>query len=389
MNSLNQFSFFLDTRIEFGTGKINNLHKYIQELNGDKVLIITDKVLVKIGVINPIIDILEDNKIPFEIFDEVEPDPKCALVDKAGEFCKEKKCNLIIAFGGGSSMDTSKGASVVAVNEGSCYDYLDGRGDMKKTIKNSPIPIIAVPTTSGTGSEVSQYAVITHNNVKDSITSSSIYPRISVIDANFMKKLPSTVTAYTGLDALGHAIEGYTSKIENAFTDLFALEAIRLIFKNLPTAVNSGDLESRNNMALAALLGGISMSHCGATLPHAMGCPLSGHLKVPHGLAVGVLQIPMMEYNKKSLKNKFKNILNYINPDTINIEAGKCTEILIDKVDKLMKDIKVNEFIEVDNFNEQTLNNMIDDTMIHGCTALNTTEMTKEAVKNIYSTIIK
>lgn len=384
MSCIKDFSFFLDTRIEFGIGKINNLCDYIKQLNGSKVMIFTDKVLVDIGVVNPVIDILNKNNIPYVLFDQVQVDPPVEIVDTAGEICRDKKCDLIIAIGGGSTMDTAKGASVVAANGGSSYEYLDGRGEQRKEIIDSPVPIIAVPTTSGTGAEVSQYAVITHNNIKDSISSSKIYPRLALIDANFMKNLPPTVTAYTGMDALGHAIEGYTSKIENALTDIFALEAIKLIFENLSLAVIGGDINARNNMAMAALLAGISMSHCGATIPHAMGCPLSGHCSVPHGLSVGVLQLPMMEFDKEELKYKFKKILNYIDHHTFELTEEQCACILIEKVRKLMKDINMPETLKIKNLTEETIDKMVEDAMNHGCMGLNNRTVNKEDVLKIY-----
>lgn len=389
MKSISPFSFFLSTRIEFGIGKINQLHEYINQLQVKKVMIVTDKVLVDIGLINPILHILTDNHIGYYLFNEVEVDPTVALVDKAAQICINENCDVILAVGGGSSMDTAKGISVVASNGGSSYDYLDGRGETKKQIQEPVIPVIAVPTTSGTGSEVSQYAVITHNHVKDSISSALIYPVIAIIDADFTKNLPPFVTAYTGMDAFGHALEGYTSKIDNAFTNLFALEAMKLIFENLPACVNEKNIEARSNMAMAALLAGIAMSHCGATLPHAMGCPLSGHCQLPHGLTVGLLQVPMMEFNKQVLQHEFKQILNYIDPLTIHLTSEECANQFIQRVKTLMKEIHLKEKVKLENIDNNVIGNMIHDTMIHGCSGLNAREMTKEAVERIYREILE
>ncbi|GAA0742562.1 iron-containing alcohol dehydrogenase [Clostridium oceanicum] len=389
MNNISQFSFLLSTKIEFGVGKSKNICKYIKELNGKKVMIVTDKVLLKLGIVDPIISSLKENNVSYIVFDEVEPDPKCELIDRASKLCRESSVDLIIAVGGGSSIDSAKGISVVASNGNSSYDYLDGRGEEKKEILKQPIPIIAIPTTSGTGSEVSQYSVITNNKIKDSISSELIYPKIAVIDASFMEKLPSKVTAYTGLDVLGHAIESYISNIENKFTDLLALEAIKLVFENLKQCVNNPTIEGRNNMAFAAMLAGTSMSHCGAALAHAMGCPLSGHCNVPHGLSVGLLQIPTIVNNKDKSKDKFKEILNYIDSSTKGISPEESVEMLINKIRDLLKDINVEEVIKLENVTDETIDNMTEDAINHGCSTLNPQKNDKEAIKKIYMNLIK
>lgn len=385
---ISNFNFFLDTRIEFGVGTIEKLGDIAKEFNPNKVCIVTDSNLLKIGLAKEITTILDKNNLNYCTFDKVEPNPSIDVVDMCGQMCRNENCDLILAFGGGSSIDTAKGAAVIATNEGSCFDYLDGRLNNKKEILADPLPIIAIPTTSGTGSEVSQYAVITDlkTKIKDSISTAKIYPRVAIVDPNFTIELPSFATASTGLDVLAHAIEAYTSKIDNAFTDIMALEAIKIVFYTLPACVNKKDVESRTKMSFASLIAGIAMSHCGATIPHAMGCPLSGYHDIPHGLAVGVLQIPMIKFNKDVLAEKFLEIINYVSYESNKYAKENAADILIEKIKKLLKDINIDEKIAISDIK---IDEMSKDASIHGALSLNQRDVNIAEIKEIYQDVTK
>lgn len=386
---MNNFTFSLSTTIDFGFGSVNNLYKHIENYNVKKVLIVTDKNLAIIGILSPIIAQLKKGNWEYTIFDKVEPNPEIHIIDEGRDFAKAENCDFIIGIGGGSSIDTAKGISVMLSNSGSIFDYLDGRGEGKKTITNDPIPLIAIPTTSGTGSEVSMYAVITDESsrIKDSLTTVKIYPKVAIIDPELTFKLPPKVTAFTGLDVLGHALEAYTSSIKNALTDVWALEAIKLTFENLEMAVNNGSHKSRENMAFASLMAGSAMSHCGATIPHGLGCPLSGHLNLPHGQTVGILQIPMVEYNKEALKEEFYNVVKYVDPK-LEIEKNEAADRLVDMIRLLLKNINVSEFLDMKLVDDNTMMELVEDAKIHGCTSLNRVELKEEDIKEIYRKIL-
>ncbi|WP_066501199.1 iron-containing alcohol dehydrogenase family protein [Abyssisolibacter fermentans] len=386
---MKDFQFYLKTKIDFGENSIKNLTVHCKGRNAKKVLIVTDENLVKIGLVDPIKTELEATGISYDIYDEVKPNPEVGIIDKGGDAASHGGYDLIVAFGGGSSMDTAKGIAVLAVNEGSIYDYLDGRGNEKRNIDVKPLPIIAVPTTAGTGSEASMYSVITDEKtrIKDSITSEDIYPAVAIIDPVLMLGLPPKITAYTGLDVLGHALEAYTSKIDNVMTDMFAKEAIKLVFEYLPIAVQKGDLESRKKMAYASLIAGIAMSHCGATIPHGLGCPLSGHCDLPHGLTVGLLQIPMIDFNRDVLKDELMEIAKYIKPN-IEIKQDEVADWFIERIRNLFKEINVNEKLEDTDKIKEKLEAMTEDALIHGCTGLNKRLLDKETVIKIYKETI-
>jgi alcohol dehydrogenase class IV len=241
------------------------------------------------------------------------------------------------------------------------------------------LPVLAVPTTAGTGSEVSLYAVITDEKtrIKDSLSEGRIYPKIAWIDADLMDGLPAQLTAFTGMDALGHALEAILSTIENPMADFYAIEAMKRIFTNLPKAVKK-DKEARDQMAFSAMLAGAAMSHCGAALPHGLGCPLSGHLDLPHGLTVGILQIPMLRISKPVIEEK----VSWINRE-LNIEGRDPVEALIEAIEKLEETIGFPTKLEA-TIEEAMLVAMVEDAMIHGCTGLNPKALSKEDVEAIY-----
>lgn len=383
------FGFFLSTKVDFGTGKINGLGNYCKELAFKKVLIVTDETLRKIGLLDTVERQLNELDIEYVFYDGVKPNPTVEIVDDGGKFAKENKCDGIIAFGGGSSMDTAKGIAIMAVNEGSCYAYLDGRGADKKMPANKPLKLIAVPTTSGTGSEVSMYSVITDKDkIKDSITSADIYPYVAIVDPDLTLKLPKYQTTCTGLDVFGHAIEAYTSGIQNQMTNIWALEAIKLVFENLAGAVNEGSIEYREKMALASVIAGSAMSHCGATIPHALGCPLSGHYNLPHGLTVGVLQIPMIDYNREALAEEFTRIVQYVDPG-LEVNKDNAADILIDKLSKLFEDCGLSKTLEDITVDKEGMKSLVHDASIHGCLGLNRRSASLEEIEGIYKLVVK
>ncbi|WP_461206836.1 iron-containing alcohol dehydrogenase [Clostridium sp. DL1XJH146] len=382
------FGFYLSTNVDFGVGKIQDLSNYIKQFGYKSVLVVTEKNLINIGLVQPVLQQLEECNVTYRIYDKVEPNPEIRIINDGAEFFKEQLCDFVIGFGGGSSLDTAKGIAVMGINEGSVYDYLDGRGSEKKDI-NKALPLIAIPTTAGTGSEVSMYSVITDEKtrIKDSLTSANIYPKVAIVDPEITMKLPAKMTAFTGLDVLGHALEAYTSSINNALTDVWALEAIKLVFENLPEAVQKSTIESRENMAFASVMAGSAMSHCGATIPHGLGCPLSGHCHLPHGLTVGVLQIPMIDYNREALKEEFYKVVKYIDP-SLNISKEEAADKLIELIKKLFKDINVELKLDGSLIGDIKIGEMIKDAAIHGCTGLNAVALTNEDIEKIYNKVI-
>ena len=382
---MNNFSFYLGSKIEFGSNSIEVLPKYLQEYKSKKVLVITDAVLIELHVIDPLINILQKENIDYLVYDKIKPNPDLQSVEEGYEFANGLDIGLIIAIGGGSTLDTSKAIAMLLKNNDKCYNYLDGRGPDKKEITDA-VDIIAIPTTAGTGSEVSVYSVITDdNNIKDSLTSNFILPKVAIIDPVLTMKLPKQFSVFTGLDVFAHALEAYTSKISNELSDLMSLEAIKIVFDYLPIVANENTLESREKLAYASMIAGSAMSNCGATLPHALGCALGGNLKLPHGLTVGLLQIPTIKYNKETNAKEYKKILDYLKPDNSISESNAAEEFIIMIEDLFQKlDFSSNLNMTID---EKLLDKMVEDASIHGCLNLNSKMMNKEDIRSMFESV--
>ncbi len=296
MNNLN-FVFSIPTLIVFGCGCIKELGKRIKELWGSKALIVTDRGIVNSGMLEGIKGILSKDSIEFVIFDEVEPNPLDTTVEKATDMAIKEGCNVVIGIGGGSSMDSAKAVAMRVTNrEGTLIDYI---GINK--VKNAPLPIIAVPTTSGTASELTIFSVLTNSidMTKISIGSDLLTPKAAICDPILTVSMPPSVTAMTGMDALTHAIESYVTTVATPVTKALALESIRLISNNLRRAVSRGeDLQARTNMLLASLLAGMSFRHTRLGIAHALAMPLgSWDIRLPHGLANALVLPYVMEFN--------------------------------------------------------------------------------------------
>ncbi len=328
--------------IIFGPGVAKDIGKNIKEIFGvNKVLVITDKNLIKIGILKRVEESLRTAGVDMGVFSDVKENPTVEICDAAGELLKKDNYKLVIGIGGGSCIDGAKGASIVASNGGSIRDY-EGMDKVKKPI----IPLIAVPTTAGSGSEVTSAAVITDKkrNWKMGLRSLYIIPSLAVCDPELTLTLPPRLTASTGMDALTHAIESYTSTIKQPISEVFALEAIRLIGISLRKSVMSGDqdIEARSNMLLGSILAGMAFPHTYLGIGHAMARALGGIFNIAHGLANATVLSHIMEFNAVACPEKYRKIAqvmgeNEVKDLTILESAYKAVEV----VHKLTKDIGI------------------------------------------------
>jgi alcohol dehydrogenase class IV len=289
------FTITQPTQIHFGQGMINSLPRIISSFNGANPLVVIDPGLEKAGMDSLITGILDKAGISSTVFNRVDPEPGLKLADLAAETARQNNCDCVVGAGGGSAMDIAKAASILLTNGGKAADYL-GLGKIEKP----GVPKIMVPTSAGTGAEVTFTAVFINEETgsKGGMNGDPLYPDAAILDPELTISLPPGVTASTGLDALAHALEAYTSIKAHPISEMYSLEAIDLITGNIRAAYADGrNLEARTNMLMASLLGGKALAMAGVGLVHAMAYPLGGMFSIAHGLANAVLLPYVTEYN--------------------------------------------------------------------------------------------
>ncbi len=290
------FEFQVRPRVLYGPGVVREVGFEAQKIGGSRAVIVTDKVLRQTGLVDRVVEGLAGSGVELAgIFDEVPPNSEVRLVDRAAAQARAWGCDVLIAVGGGSVIDTAKGMNIVLSEGGSILDY-EGAGMLNRPMG----PLVAIPTTAGTGSEITIAAVIKDDarGIKLEFSSPFIPPNVAILDPELTLGLPPGLTASTGMDALTHSIEAYLSPFSEPVSDALGLHAIRMIAANLPLAVHHGDdLEVRGNMLLAASISGMSFSNALCGIVHAMAHACGGRFSVPHGVANAILLPYGMEFN--------------------------------------------------------------------------------------------
>ena len=283
---MGEYKIDLPVRIVIGPGKLAQIGPAAKEL-GTRVLLVIDPFLKEGGVLDEIVSALKQADLDPVVFSDIKPNPVCFDVDRGAALCREENCDAIVAVGGGSAIDTAKAIAILAVSGGESWSYI-ARTDREVSKPKGALPLIAIPTTAGTGAEVTLYSVISNPEVREKgcIHNPMIFPKLALIDPELMKSMPPRLTAHTGIDALAHSLESFINVHATPYSDLVARESIRLVARWLPEAVANGEnMAARTKMAWAAALGGIAISHAGTTLPHALGQPVSGLVAPPMGAA--------------------------------------------------------------------------------------------------------
>ena len=290
------FEFFCPTKIVCGAHALDKLPGELESRGVTHPLVMTDAGLVKLGVAAKLTDVLDAAGVAYEVFDQVPPDSSMDVVNEVARLYTERGCDGFVAIGGGSVIDTTKGAAASLACEGVDFATLQGSEILKADLP----PLIAVPTTAGTGSEVTLVAVVadTHKHAKLSFTSYKLVPHAAILDPALTSSLPPKLTATTGMDALTHAVEAYTSIQKNPVSDAFAVKAIEPIAENLPVACREGaNVDARTSLALGSLLAGAAFSNAMVGIVHALGHSLGGLCHIPHGQAMMMLLPHCVRYN--------------------------------------------------------------------------------------------
>lgn len=309
------FEFFCPTKIICGKHALDKLPDELESRGVAHPLVMTDAGLMKLGVTAKLTRVLDEAGVAYEVYDQVPPDSSMDVVNEVAGFYTAKGCDGFVAIGGGSVIDTTKGAAASLACEGADFATLQG----SEILKTDLPPLIAVPTTAGTGSEVTLVAVVadTHQHAKLSFTSYKLVPHAAILDPALTSSLPPKLTATTGMDALTHAIEAYTSIQKNPVSDAFAAKAIELIAENLPTACRDGEnTEARTSLALASLLAGAAFSNAMVGIVHALGHSLGGLCHIPHGQAMMMLLPHCVHYNLERgiHAGRYGELLGFLSP---------------------------------------------------------------------------
>ncbi|MTI81732.1 MAG: iron-containing alcohol dehydrogenase [Firmicutes bacterium] len=325
----------------FGVGAINLVGQYAINLASRKTMIVTDNGVISAGWVKYVTDSLQENNIPYVIYSDISPNPSEKEVMLGAQLYQEENCNSLIAIGGGSPIDCAKGIGIVSSNQGNVLDF-EGVDNIQYPIP----PLICLPTTAGSSADVSQFTIINDQNrkVKIAIVSKAVVPDIALIDPTTLTTMDNHLTACTGMDALTHAIEAYVSNASSSITDLYALEAVRLITNNLlKTIVKPDDLELRGRMMLGSLYAGLAFSNAILGAVHAMAHSLGGYLDLPHGECNAILLSHVIDYNYQACPEKYCKIGEAMGLNLGGYSLLDKKNLLIDKINQLNKSVGVNK----------------------------------------------
>lgn len=332
------FEFLLPTRIVFGNDVVDQIGDEAKNF-GQRALIVTDKGVLKTGIVEKIQQLLAAAQIEVAVFSDVDPNPRDKSVDKGAKKAKQFKTDMLIGIGGGSAIDTAKAIGVIMQEGGKIQDY-EGLNVVKKPIT----PLIVVPTTAGTGTEVTFWSVITDTKrkFKMSIGSPLMAAKVAFVDPMLTLSLPKDITAYTGIDALVHSIEGYTATLSQPISDSLALTAIELIHDNIRKAyANGSNVAARYNMMLGSMLAGIAFGNSDVASVHCMGEAMGGLYDAPHGLSMAVCLPYCIEYNIIANPQKFARIAQALGETTAGLSTLAAAQKCVSAVKKLLEDLNI------------------------------------------------
>lgn len=380
---LHEYELVLDPKptAHFGVGKLSKIGVLASGLGAKKALIVTDPFMAETQTVSRTKGYLEESGLTVEIFSGVTPNPTTECVDAGSDIAAKSGADILIAIGGGSSMDTAKGVSLGARNpqRGVGLDYttdfeLDG------------VPIIAIPTTAGTGSEVNAFGVITDaiSHVRFYVGHGSALAKAAILDPELTLGLPPKATAATGMDALVHAVESYLSRRNNPYSDGIALQTIEMVSKNIETAVNSGeDIEARSQMLLASHIVGVGFSHTGLGLVHGIGHSLGGHFNIAHGVALCLVLEEVLRYNLAHVGDRMARIGFALGVGKTNMSQSDNAQAAIAEISRLVKSVGLEARLSNFGITESDLSRIAQTAVEDAVTLNNPTPPSVQDVENI------
>lgn len=377
------YQFTLPKRTVFGENALESSEEVIKGF-GKKAFIVTGKIVTKMGTVKILTDFLENWGIDFQIFNDITGEPTDKMIEAGVEAFKQSGCDFLIAIGGGSPLDSAKAIAVMSVLEGGIADYLGVE------IKGEFPPMVLIPTTAGTGSEATKFTIITDTKkgIKMLLKGDDLLPDLAVIDSVFTMTAPASITAATGMDALTHAVESYTSRKGNTLTDTYALSAIKRIFKYLPVVYKDGsDKKAREEMSIAAYEAGVCINNASVTLVHGMSRPIGALFHVPHGISNAMLITECLTFAADGCYDKFAAIAKAIGiagDDWEDIEAGNAFLLELRKLCKHCEIPTLSEYgVNKEEFDE-VVDKMAGDAMASGSPSNTIKEINAKDLLEIY-----
>lgn len=380
---MKDFLFKSPTKVKFGAGISFQLYEIFEEMGVKKPFFVTGKHVGKTDEFAKIIASLEEKGYSVQLFTDTQPDPSIDVCDAAAQVLKDSDCDVCVAVGGGSVIDTAKAMCMLVTNEGSVKEYLFGGS---KTVENPSLPLIVVPTTAGSGSEVSAASVITdeENDIKLSVSHEYLMPKFAVINPLQQIHMPAFITATTGMDALTHAIESYVSLNANPFSDAYGEMAIRLIGENIRTAVHDPlNLEAREKMAVASTLAGTAFVNGGLGAVHGISQAMGGVAHVAHGTANSMMLPYVIEKNTPGNLEKFGKIAELLGENVTGLSKWEAAHCAISAVQKLAADLRIPSKLTEVGVTKEMFPAIIKGTMEYRLLAVNPVKITEQDVEEI------
>jgi len=377
--------FYMPPIVHFGENAAGQVGVEARRFRSKKALIVTDKILREIGIVQPILDSLATEGIETVIYDGVDSEPTLAHVETGLEIYRQEKCDVIIAVGGGSPIDTSKAVRVMTASPGRIQDYM-GIG---KITEAGP-PMIAIPTTAGTGSEATMFTIIadTENDVKMLIGSPVVIPTVALVDPLMTLKMPRSLTAATGLDALTHAIEAYVSVKAQPMSDMMALSAIRLLGEYLPQAwANPDNLEARSKTLLGSFQAGIAFSNASVALVHGMSRPIGALFHIAHGVSNAALLGVVMDFSLMGAPRRYAEVARALGEPVDGMSPLDAAKLGAEKVKKMIELLEIPSLAEMGISEEKldsVVSKMADDAIASGSPGNNPRKATKQEIVDLY-----
>lgn len=376
------YSYFIPTVNLMGAGSASETGKQARIIGGTKALVVTDKDLVRIGINDRIVKVLNAENIETVVFDDVLPNPTVENVDEGLALYKKENCDIIVAVGGGSPIDCAKGIGLLATNGGSIKDY-EGL-DMSE---DSMPPFIAVNTTAGTASEMTRFTIITDTDrhIKMAIVDWHVTPTVAINDPELMVSMPPGLTAATGMDALTHAVEAYVSTAATPVTDSASIKAIELISNYLrPAVANGHNMEARDKMAYAEYMAGMAFNNASLGNVHAMAHQLGGFYDLPHGVCNAILLPHVESFNIIASPKRFADIAVAMGENTEGLTVIEAAHLAMQSIKQLSGDVGIPEGLEELGVQEKDLPFLAENALKDACSVTNPRIASKEDIIRIY-----